>query len=384
MTTIVKAANAAQFLSLVPHLLGFTPSRSLVLVPFEGGRSLGAMRFDLPGASPDTPPDTIDRIASTVIGMVCRLPTATAVAAVAYTDSTFAADAAMPHQDLLRALERRADSCGVHVTDMICVAPDAWGSLFDIECPGEGRPLAEIDVNADAETGPAPVGNQTAGAALPPVDSVQREHVAEAIVSLKHLVELLSGTCDGDAAPEVRQRINPQTIAAAYTLDDIPALFEESLTWNVADLAPYDVALVGWCLARPSMRDVALVQWSGQFDDGDEALDAQLRWETGEEYPPDLAMRMWGEGERPDPGRLHAGLELSRRIAAAVPREMRAGPLSMCAWLSWALGRSSHAEVYASMACEIEPEHGLSEIVLSFVAAGHLPEWAFTATPPPS
>ncbi|MEJ1154429.1 DUF4192 family protein [Microbacterium marmarense] len=384
MTTIVKAANAAQFLSLVPHLLGFTPSRSLVLVPFDGDRSLGAMRFDLPAASPDAPPDTIDRIASTVIGMVCRLPAATAIAAVAYTDAAFGAGAALPHQDLLRALERRADSCGLRITDMICVASDAWGSLFDSERPGEARPLAEINPHLDAEVGPAPVGNQTAGADLPPVDSAQQEHVAEAIVSLKHLVALLSGAPDGEAEADSTQRINPQTIAAAYTLDDIPALLEESLTWDLADLAPYDVALVGWCLARPSMRDVALVQWSGQFDDGDEALDAQLRWETGEEYPPDLAMRMWGEGERPEPGRLNAGLELSRRIAATVPRDMRPGPLSMCAWLSWALGRSSHAEVYASMACEIEPEHGLSEIVLSFVSAGHLPEWAFTSTPRPS
>jgi hypothetical protein len=62
---------------------------------------------------------------------------------------------------------------------------------------------------------------------------------------------------------------------------------------------------------------------------------------------------------------------------AVAPRADRPGTLAVCAWLSWALGRSTHAEVYASAAREIEPEHGLSEIVLSFVAAGHLPDWAF-------
>ncbi len=36
MTTIVKAANAAQFLSLVPKMLGYRPARSLVLIPFAG------------------------------------------------------------------------------------------------------------------------------------------------------------------------------------------------------------------------------------------------------------------------------------------------------------------------------------------------------------
>ena len=28
-------------------------------------------------------------------------------------------------------------------------------------------------------------------------------------------------------------------------------------------------------------------------------------------------------------------------------------------------------------ACDLEPEHGLAEIVRSFVHAGHLPDWAF-------
>ena len=125
------------------------------------------------------------------------------------------------------------------------------------------------------------------------------------------------------------------------------------------------------------MRDIALVQWCGGFAAGDEALDAQLRWESGEEYPAHLAMQMWGEGERPDPNRLEAALALSRRVAAAAPRAVRAGALASCAWLSWALGRSTHAERYALLAGEIEPEHGLAEIVRSFVLAGHLPDWAF-------
>ncbi|MGZ0712011.1 DUF4192 family protein (plasmid) [Coraliomargarita sp. W4R53] len=388
MTTIVKAAGAAHFLSLVPQMLGFHASKSLVLVPFDGGRSLGAMRFDLPDESPDTPGDTIDRIASTVIGMVCKIPEATAIAVIAYTDSTFAGSGGLPHQDLFRSLERRADACGLQITDMLCVAEDAWGSLFDGMCPEQGRPLEEIRDESDAAHDTAVHQDQASGAALPEVDLAERERVSSAVASLRQVVALLSGSDDdadtgavtADDETEGRgPRIHPQAIAAAYSLDDIPSLLEDALTWDLDEIAPYDAALLGWCLARPSMRDVALVQWSGEFTDGDIALDAQLRWESGAEYPPDLAMRMWGEGERPNPERLAAGLELSRRVAASVPREMRAGPLSMCAWLSWALGRSTHAEVYALLACEIEPEHGLSEIVLSFVTAGHLPEWAFNS-----
>ncbi len=91
----------------------------------------------------------------------------------------------------------------------------------------------------------------------------------------------------------------------------------------------------------------------------------------------DLAMRMWGEGDPPQISRLEAALALARRAAAVAPRTSQPGALAMCAWLSWALGRSTHAAAYAERACEIEPEHGLSQIVLSFVSAGHLPDWAF-------
>src|SRR5688500_16129930 len=107
MTTTVKAANAAQFLSLVPKMLGYRPTQSLVLIPFAGPRSIGAMRFDLPMAAEL---DEIDRITATLIGMVCRLPDADAVAAVAYTDAAFSAGG-MPHRDLIEALENRADAC---------------------------------------------------------------------------------------------------------------------------------------------------------------------------------------------------------------------------------------------------------------------------------
>jgi hypothetical protein len=175
-------------------------------------------------------------------------------------------------------------------------------------------------------------------------------------------------------------RIDPRALATVCRFDDLPGFFEAALARSPEEGDTYDTAALVWCLARPSLRDVALVQWSGNLSEGDEAFDAQLRWESGEEYPVHLAMRMWGEGEVPDVSRLQTALALARHAAAAAPRESQPGPLAMCAWLSWALGRSTHAAAYAERACEIEPEHGLSQIVLSFVHAGHLPEWAFQRT----
>ncbi|NLP85119.1 DUF4192 family protein [Microbacterium sp. CFH 90308] len=409
-TTIVKAADAAQFLSFVPRMLGYHPTRSLVVIPFHGSRTLGAMRIDLP----DSASTAVDAIASTVIGMVCRLPEADGLATVAYTGASFAEHDGMPHRELAEALAGRADECGLRVVDALCVAADAWGSYLDPSCPDGGRPLADLAAVAPelAEL-PPPVGDQASGADLPAVDLAERERVGRALTALEAAVAVL---CGPDAADAGRRgspfsptdtdsaetdpadtdpdggvglaeagaavtgdgtRIDPRALEAVCLLDDLPDLFEDALAWDLDAVDPYRAAALAWCLSRPSLRDVALVQWSGTMAHGDEAFDAQLRWENGEEYPTHLAMRMWGEGDRPDPGRLEAALHLVRRIAAAAPRGSRSGPLAMCAWLSWALGRSTHAEAYATWACEIEPEHGLSEIVLSFVHAGHLPDWAF-------
>lgn len=399
MSTIVKAASAAEFLSLVPRMLGYVPARSLVMIPFDGSRSLGAMRFDLP----DDAADAVDRVAATVIGMVCRLPAADAVAMIAYTDEAFGGER-MPHLDLFDALRRRTDACGLRTTDVLCVAADGWASGLDSDAPAGGRPLSELEVvPAGAEDIEVAEHDQASGAELPEIGLLATERVGRALVSFERAVGLLCGDDagasaagataaaasaagaagrGGRAADWVRDeasddRVDPGALAAVCALDDLPALFEDALEWSPPQLEPFDAAALVWCLSRPSLRDVALVQWTGTLADGDEAFEAQLRWEAGEEYPTHFAMRMWGEGDRPDVDRLERALELSRHVAASAPRISRPGPLALCAWLSWALGRSTHADRYASEACSIEPEHGLGEIVRSFVLAGHLPDWAF-------
>jgi hypothetical protein len=374
MTTIVKAADAAQFLTLVPRLVGFQPRQSIVMVPFARSRSLGAMRFDLPEPDVD-----VDRIAATFVGMACRVASVEAIAVVVYTDVD--GEEAPPHRRLVEAIGHRAVDCGLLVTDALYVSAGVWGRYDDRDVTCSARPLAEIA--SEEQTGSA--SDQRAGAVLPSVDLAQKERVGRALDAVAEAVRLVCGP--GESASEsdpplvdADGRVDPSALSAMCALDDLPALFEDALGWDAAAPAPFDIALLLWCLARPSLRDIALVQWCGDLDDGEAALDAQLRWEDGEEYPSALAMRMWGEGAVPDPARLSAALTLCRRAAASAPRRRRTGALATCAWLAWALGRSTHAEAYADEAAGIEPEHRLAEIVRSFVAAGHLPDWAFRAS----
>ena len=370
MTMIVKAADAAQFLSLVPRMLGYAPRRSLVIIPFAGKRSLGAMRVDLP-----SDPDTRDAAAATFIGMVCRIPSADALTAVVYSDDRFEGGDP-PEEALARGILRSADACGLRVADALCVAADGWASYLDKTRPARARPLTALSLPpAEAVGLPAPAGDQWSGAELPHADLAEKERVAHALRSLGDAFDLLCGP--ESERSEHERRIDPAALAAVCDLDDLPSLFEDALEWDPGALEPYEAAALVWCLARPALRDIALVQWCGDHDDGEEAFAAQLRWEEGEEYPAHLAMHMWGEGAQPDADRLDRALELSRRAAAVAPKSVRAGALATCAWLSWARGRSTHADQYAQRACELEPEHGLAEIVRSFVLAGHLPDWVF-------
>ncbi|WJL97080.1 DUF4192 family protein [Microbacterium sp. ET2] len=372
MTTIVKAATAAEFLSFVPRMLGYVPTDSVVLIPFQGTRTLGAMRIDLPAVA-----DT-DAAAATYVGLVCRIEAADALAVVVFTDERFDGGSA-PARALAEGIRARADSSGLRVVDMLCRASDGWASYLDADTPPGGRPLPEI-LDADASPAdraglPLADGDQWTGAALPAVDLAEKERVGNALQAIRVAIGGFGSSATGSTA-----RIDPRGLEAVCLLDDLPALFEEALSWNPEMLDPFDAALLLWCLERPATRDVALVQWCDDIDRGDEAMAAQLRWEAGEPYPAEVAKRMWGEGAQPSAERLRGALEVTRRVAAAAPRATRPGPLAVCAWLSWALGRSTHAEWFVGQAAAIDPTHGLTGIVQAMVRSGHLPEWAFART----
>lgn len=397
MTTIIKAGTAADFLSLVPSMLGFTPTRSVVLVPFDDNRSIGAMRVDLPPDDAD-----LDAVASTLIGMLCRVRACDGFVAVVYDADPPVAHPApsdLPpaaaglrgpaHRALLAALTARADACGLRIVDALFVGASRWQSYLD---PDAGAPLVDLPA-VDPTRVPAPHGDQHTGAVLPSVDLAEREQVGTALHELDRALRWISPIAATDHDDD-GSRIHPTAIASTLLLDDIPALFDGFLhaaaptdaavhadagrtPAEAARHSAYASAALIWCLARPALRDIGLATWVRGIDAGDDAVEAQQRWEDGAEYPADLAAWMTGEGSRPDPERLTAALEQCRRAAALAPREVRPGALSVCAWLAWALGRSSHAGAYTDLAREIEPEHGLSCIVASMVGASYLPEWAF-------
>ncbi|MER7798617.1 DUF4192 family protein [Microbacterium sp. NPDC096154] len=346
MTTVIQASEPARFLSLLPHLAGFTPRESLVLVPFAERRTIGALRIDLPEPGAD-----LAEYSATAVGLICKVREADRVAIVVYTDAAYRDGAGRPAgADLVHEVLRRAHECGLPPVYTLCVAADAWGD--PLEPGGPDLPLDDIQpADVELDDGPADdvSGDQDSGCALPPSDLATRERVAN----------------------ELR--------AFSLTLGDptLPALIESAILDDPTELSPRSLAQLIQLLDRPALRDVALHQWCGGYDEGVATQAWQIEWTRDRSLVPTGPVRLAGEGAGVDPRRLERALELARRLAACAPRANRAGPLVAAAWLSWALGRSTHAAHYVGLVRELDPNHGLAGIVAAMISAGHLPEWVF-------
>ncbi|MFT4156689.1 MAG: DUF4192 family protein [Microbacterium sp.] len=361
MTTVLRASSPAEFLGIVPSLAGFTPTQSIVLLPFHGSRTYGAMRIDLP--RPDIAPEDFARHA---IGLVSKVDGADAIAIVVYTDEDplrTSDGLVLPLSVQVDELIGCADDAGHRIVDALCVTPGGWSSYLDDEPVLEPLPATDADA-----------GDQHAGVELPAVEFVDKEHVGRALRDIDVLFDrerrgLLDGTED------------PQAITALALLEHVPCFFEMLLE-HPDDQSPSVTAALLWCLNRPLLRDVALAQWASSLADGIRTLEAQCAFADGRgAIPEDLGSVFLGQGPTPDPDRLQLALSAVRLAAARAPRMARPAPLTAAAWLSWALGRSTHAEHYLQLVREIDPEYGLAALLSTIVGAGMLPDWTFRRGP---
>lgn len=333
----VKASGPADLIALAPALVGFEPKRSLVAIPFSMGRASGAIRADLPGENAD-----VDKIASTLTGIVCRVQGVDGVALIAFTD-----ESETSARRILTASVERSVQCGLRIIDVLFVAAEGWGSLG-----GEPRPMSEIPTT-DVPSPPA-VSDL---ASLPDVSG-------------ERMVDVLTVLAEIDFADD----------ADAYAHDWIGLAERVAVTEDPSSLSADDAAMLAYALRAPALRDTLIVTWLGGSEVGARALAAQIGWSEGHDYPEDIAKMMVGEAPRPLPSRLTNPLEAARHVAAIMPGEHRAGALATAAWLLWSLGRSSAAQAVVALAFEVDPEHGLAGIVYGMVSAGHLPSWAFSTT----
>lgn len=366
MTLVMKANSSAQFLGLVPALAGFTPTQSIVLTPFEGKRTYGALRIDLPDDDPDA-------FAERAVALVSRVKRTDSVAVVVYCDETAQSTrdgVVLPHSVVVDAVLVAAEEQRLGIVDALCVTPEGWARYLD-----EEPALHPLDTIRPAERPPEASdirGDQAAGTELPDYGLLTTEKVGRALRALEEVICRVRLGREDEA-----ERETPEAFAAATLIENVPALFEAAV--NLPDDPPaYACAALIWLLERPIYRDVALMQWAGDLHEGHVALASQLAHDRSGALPSaDSCRVMVGSGPRPDISRLHAALRTARAVAALAPRRRRLGPLALAAWLSWAIGRPSHSEKYLEEVRAIDPDYSFGNLLSELIRTRPLPEWAF-------
>lgn len=377
MTTIIRAGSAQEFLALVPTLAGFTPTRSLVCVAFEGPRAVGVLRHDLPRRSRDR-----SILVAAVVAALCRMPGIDAIVPVIYSDDAFAARGTPPEGRLVDLLRRRASEAGFTVRDALCRAADGWGSYLDPELPPTGRPLAELDEFAvsaavpDVEVADGP----TASAEIPTPD----ERRARAIGRELRRIERAEA---GDGVfRALGDDVDPVELVERLLLPVERSALQRAWFLHLA--------------SRPVFRDGMLLQFgfgplvgaAAHDDAADLAERAEAEGETvdglvqrefvgggpGAETTEFLSRLLLGKSSlRPDRARLERALEVVRELIAEAPSSHRPGPLCIAAWLCWALGRGSAAGVLLDAVLAEDSEYTMARLLEVYLGSGALPDWAF-------
>ncbi|GAA2040061.1 hypothetical protein GCM10009819_26770 [Agromyces tropicus] len=385
MTATIRAETAHDFLALVPHLVGYRPARSLVCVAFEGARTVGVVRHDLPDAA------TIDATAGAILGTLCRMPRVDAAVVVAYVDESFGGGG-VPVRGVIEAIAHRLETAGFAVRDALCVAADGWGSLLDASLPPGGRRMELIEGSRAARRARKETGRPPATTAADLV--VLPEPRADLAEPIRGVLDGLDGTSRDDGALEDRVGEALDAIEAAVGAAADPLVLVERVAAGDAR-SPEEL---GWLLhlsAQPPIRDAMMLQAAFGPLIGELALDAAAEPETAgvgspaHDVAPDragaepvddvLARLLLGRScTRPDPGRVHRSLEVVTLAIGNAPAGRRSGALCIAAWLAWALGRGSAAGALVDLARAETPEHTMAALLERFLGTGALPDWAFT------
>lgn len=122
----------------IPHLLGFEPEESLIVVWIAGGRISLTQRIDLPSSAE---PEIAPRIASRLVATAVHAAADSVVLAVAAARGELDED--LPCRDLVEAMADEVDEAGVDLLDALLVDGDRFWSYrcTDSCCPREGRPV---------------------------------------------------------------------------------------------------------------------------------------------------------------------------------------------------------------------------------------------------
>ncbi len=132
----ISLASPAALCAAVPHLLGFVPEHSAVIVWLSGGRIMVTQRIDLPRQGVPLESWTTQAWSHVGAGQADEL-----VLVICCDDND-----GLPLTRLARAVARRARVAGQGLRDVLLLSGGRWRSLHCRDsscCPSGGRPIPE-------------------------------------------------------------------------------------------------------------------------------------------------------------------------------------------------------------------------------------------------
>lgn len=326
----VRLSDPGEVAAALPHLLGFRPRESLVLVGLRGrgGVRLGlTARVDLPPAAHRRPV-----VSGVVRSLLTDRPSAALIAVVSEDDDDLGVAVGagagsvptLPHRELVHDALRALDAQGLPVRDALLVRRGRWWSYDCAEpccAPGAGTPLP--GGTSDLAVASALTGQ---------VVEEDRAALVRRIAPVGPAAEGMARACDevGDSlARRTRQLGWDAVVEEGWAA--VQAAVDAAGPGSVRRLSDRQVARLAWGLRDHDLRDRALSLAVGPC-----AAAAEVVW-----------------------------TELVRRA----PAPLDAAPATLLAVTAWARGDGALANVALERALHSEPSYTLAGLLRSALDA---------------
>jgi Domain of unknown function (DUF4192) len=329
---VVRAGSPASLLRLVPHLLGFMPETSLVVIGVAPPRDRirVTLRYDLP----DPPePDLVAEIAAHALG-VLSAQRLTAAVAVGYGPEDLVTPVA-------RELREAAWQAAIDLKEFLRVQDGRYWSYAcgnEACCPAAGVPFDAVAADPAEAEALAAVGDRVlatraaVAARVAPLGGIARESMRQATRRAEqHIARLLAKIRKSARLGAARRMIAAEGLAA-----------------------------VGALIAR--YRD------GGRFTSDDEIarITVALR---------DLRVRddAWA---RMDPGHSDAHQRLWTDVVRRAQPGYVAAPAALLAFVAWQSGDGALANVALDRALADDPRYSMASLLRQVISAGAPPSLA--------
>lgn len=348
----VRVRGPREVLSVIPYLLGFTPSESVLVLCVGADGSVGlTARSDLTDLTDLTGGDVVGQVA----GMVARRAVEGGTAAawvVLYTDTTPAPQRVIAAVD---AFTGALTGAGITTVSTWRVGAGRYWSMDCADedcCPPDGRPVTDLVATEPVAelvlAGRSPARTRADAYKIGPADQDAR-----------------ASACHAMRAWEQAKALQPDW--RAWSL----ASWSQATTATVP--GPVRLGELAAALADTRVRDAVLLTLIG-------APDAATATAHGEEADAAVgkaiaALTEPAHARRPDIDCLQGAVRLLEAIVAHTTGQATAPALTLLGLLAWWTGDGSRATARIRDAITADPTYRLARLMEAALAAGLPPGW---------